>query len=443
MTDTNGPSGIGQSLIQRSFLSLYLLPQQEQSNKDGSDNDGFSDYYFSGYDCVFEFAQATLYLLIDENVLKTSRSQVSASQIRELRKKTANQQIKRHNLLYRKSLKANASLAETLNNLEKPVYFIGLIDLAVEQLPPRSYSMMRRPRQPSQFHQINHQYGSQFFFEECVLDLDDEYRVLQVFSLQSFANIVEQLETPSDLQVFLQYHRSKLVAQQFFQDETTLLEEFLGSPAFYQRAINVQKQLVDIGLLDTVEPRLLKAVASAQSAFAQTLNAKLRSYSRMWYKLINGLSKRLATSGAALPIDHVKMLIGESMYTRNCIIEEVMAYAESSVESRLQGYVRHQHSYDAFGRHYILVFYAQDKASTLSAESIQANHSDLLFEVNTQLQDPVMDDLFLIGIDFVYDETSGSFEVLIDVYHQKGSVLNADVQRLYEQLATLKAQNSE
>lgn len=417
MTANSGQPSPWQLMIQRSFLSLYLLPQSKMT----------TDEWFRGYDYVFEFAHATLYLLIDANQLKTNNPQVSNSHIAELRKKTLNQQIKRHSQLHRKNLKANPKLsAESDSSSTKPTYFVGLTSLTIEQ-KNKSYI-------------ITHQYGSQFFAEECVLDLDDENCALQIFSLQSFADIINRLQTPSDLQVFLQFHRSRLVEQQPFADEATLLEQFLTSPEFYQHAIAVQSQLVDIGLLDEVEPRLLNATAPGKSAQTKALSEKLQTHTKMWYKLINGLIKRLHKADSPLDVDLVKMLISESMYTRNCIMEEVMAYPESRPESRRQGYVRHQHSYNAFGRHYMMVFYAQDKSSALSAESVRANHHDMLFEVNAQLQKPVMDDLFLLGIGFSRHEASGNTEVLLDVYHQAGSVMNAGVQRLYEQLVALKSQ---
>ena len=59
MTATNGQPTPWQLMIQRSFLSLYLLPNVEIKKADK----------FQGYDYVFEFADATLYLLIEANVL--------------------------------------------------------------------------------------------------------------------------------------------------------------------------------------------------------------------------------------------------------------------------------------------------------------------------------------------------------------------------------------
>ena len=212
MTATNGQPTPWQLMIQRSFLSLYLLPNVEIKKADK----------FQGYDYVFEFADATLYLLIEANVLQTSRPQVQNSQVHELRKQTVNQQIKRHAQLYQKNTKGSDSPTS-----EKPVFFVGLTSLSIQQA--------------QEMYTITHQYGSTFFAEECVLDLDNEDQVLQIFSLQSFVDIITRLQTPSDLNSFLQYHRTSLVQQRNFNSESELLEHFLRSPVFYQRAINVQK----------------------------------------------------------------------------------------------------------------------------------------------------------------------------------------------------------
>lgn len=412
MTATNGQPTPWQLMIQRSFLSLYLLPNVEIKKADK----------FQGYDYVFEFADATLYLLIEANVLQTSRPQVQNSQVHELRKQTVNQQIKRHAQLYQKNTKGSDSPTS-----EKPVFFVGLTSLSIQQA--------------QEMYTITHQYGSTFFAEECVLDLDNEDQVLQIFSLQSFVDIITRLQTPSDLNSFLQYHRTSLVQQRNFNSESELLEHFLRSPVFYQRAINVQKQLIEIGLLDEVEPRLLQTLQLNQTAHMQALSEQLQKNTAMWYKLINGLTKRLYQVGAPLPADLVKKLIAESMYTRTCLMEEILAYTDVSTEERQQGYVRHQHSYNAFGRHYMLVFYGQDPNSALSANTVRAQYHDMLFEVNSQLQDPVMDDLFLIGVNFSAHEETGNTEVQIEIYHQEGSKLTADVQRLYAQLAQLKTQS--
>lgn len=417
---TQAPPSLWQQLIQANYLSLY-----EKTNPPTS-------VYYQGYDFVFEFESAIVYLLVNGKTLQVpDGASVDNKKLFELRKLTINEMIRRHAQLYLKNNTTHPKPSTTLTqqnsadtSAAKPIYFVGLTALAIEQ---QQKSFM-----------VEHRYGSQFFAEECVLDLDDERRVLQIFSLPDFTSFIKQLESPSDLIVFLAFHREKLIAQQPYQDERVLLSEFLASPLFYKSAITVQEQLVAIGLLDNVEPRLLNA--SQDPTAAQTLSTQLQTNARMWYKLVNGLSKRCYQAGTPLPVEQVQMLISESMYTRSCIMEEVMAYAHTTPEQRAQGYIRHQHSYHAFGRHYMLVFFANDPRSELSAASVQEHYHDLLFEVNTQLQSPVMDDIFLLGFDFSHHDASGQTEVQMTAYHQSGAKISAPIQRLYEQIAQLKAQ---
>jgi hypothetical protein len=52
-----------------------------------------------------------------------------------------------------------------------------------------------------------------------------------------------------------------------------------------------------------------------------------------------------------------------------------------------------------------------------------------------------MQDLFLIGVDVRPCEDSVNTEVHLDAFHQQGSLIDANTQRLYEQLAELRAQS--
>lgn len=418
---------IWQLMIQRNFLSLYHL----------SENKINSPEYIQGYDFVFEFSDAIIYLLVNDVDMETSKQDVDATKVRTSRKEVVNQLIRRHNQLY---LKNEPSIVDTANKsislTDKAIYFVGLTSLSISHQEDH-------PEQTS--YAVDYEYGSQFFAEDCVLDLDDEQSLLQVFNYQSFSRLLEQLHTPSDLSAFLQFHRSQLADFQSFQDESTLLQQFFQSSNFHQRAIKVQEQLVNAQLMAEVELRLLTASAPQSSstksvASTNLLMAEVQKNTKMWYKLFNSSIKRHYEACIPLPKEQVQILVNESMYTYSCLIEKILAYRNMDQESRWNGYVQHQHSYSVFGRHYSIVFYAQNESSSLSALNVRAAHQDLLSDLNAQLQQPVMDDLLIIGVDFKPCESSVNTEAYIDVFHQSGSVLDANTQRLYEQLAKLKAQ---
>jgi len=418
-TEQASPS-LWRKMIQQFSLSLYELPD----DKITADPEKFQ-----GYDFVFEVSSATIYLIVNDVMMQANKEEVDSDKVREWKKEVVNKLIKRHTQLY---LKNNQSMVESKTSIgDKAVYFIGLTSLSFEhqdeELGLSSYN-------------VDYEYGSQFFAEDCVLDLDDEQSVLQVFSHRNFATILSQLVTPSDLTTFLDFHRGQLTNFVSFQNESTLLAQFLQSPNFHQRAIKVQEQLMDGKLIDQIEPRLLKAVEPDQAAFANALMAEIQKNTRMWYQLFNSLLKRYRKAGQSLPAEQVDILADESMYTYACLVEKILAYRTIDQESRWNGYVRHEHSYHIFGRQYLMVFYAQNDSSSLSAKNVRLSHQDLLSDLNAQMQTPVMDELFLIGVEFRPCEDSVNTEVYLDIFHQKGAFIDVNTQRLHERLAQLKAQ---
>jgi len=408
-----------QKMIQQSFLSLYELPDDKITDSD----------HFQGYDFVFEFSDATIYLLVNTVVMQENKQEVDNAKVREWRKEAVNQLIKRHAQIYQKNdsliVGRNASITD------KTIYFIGLTSLSISHQDDQSGQSS---------YAVGYEYGSRFFAEDCVLDLDDEQSILQVFSYQNFVDILSQLVTPSDLTTFLGFHRRQLSSFASFRNESTLLKQFLQSPDFHQRAIKVQEQLIDNELIEQIELRLLKAVEPNQTVFSDTLMAEIQKNTGMWFKLFNSVLERYHEAGTPLPNEHVDILVDESMYTYACLVEKILAYRTTDQDSRWNGYVRHEHSYHVFGRHYLMVFYAQDDSSSLSAENVRLSYKDLLSDINVQLQEPVMDDLFLLGVEFRPCEDSVNTEVYLDIFHQAGSLVDESTQRLYDRLAQLQAQ---
>ena len=451
------PASIWQQMIQQNFLSLYDLTPDKITDPE----------YLQGYDFVFEFSNAVVYLIVNDVTIQADRQDIDSAQVRRWRKDVVNQLIKQHAQLYLKNDKALAYKDESKNKsknesasdttADKAIYFIGLTALSIQHQDiaeknsaqstyHNSYQNSYRNSHQSKpaeavSYAVGYEYGSQFFAEDCVLDLDDEESVLQVFSYQNFTEILKQLVTPSDLTAFLDFHRGKLTGFEAFQDESTLLVQFLQSPDFHQRAIKVQEQLVSHDLIAQIEPRLLKAAEPEQAEFAKALMAEIQKNTRMWYQLFNSLVRERYDAGTPLPKEQVDILVDESMYTYACLVEKILAHRTIDQDSRWSGYVRHEHSYNVFGRHYLMVFYAQDDSSSLSADKVRAGHQDLLFELNAQMQQPVMQDLFLIGVGVRPCENSVNTEVHLDAFHQHGSLIDANTQRLYEQLAELRAQS--
>ena len=67
---------IWQQMIQQNFLSLYDLPKDKITDPE----------YFQGYDFVFEFSNATVYLIVNDVVMQASKQDIDSTQVRAWRK---------------------------------------------------------------------------------------------------------------------------------------------------------------------------------------------------------------------------------------------------------------------------------------------------------------------------------------------------------------------
>ncbi len=408
-------------IINRTFLSLYV---QKDDPLVG----------VGKYDYAFHIGAQRLYIVVHHESMDVNTLQLAQNRITALKQRAATKLSKRFQQIRQKMVVAQQEEEEVAT----AEYCVGLTALSVYF--------------EDQEYPIEHDYSSQFFQEECVLDLDDNSQTLQLFSLGGMLSIIKLLQTPSDLLTFLDYHRPILVNQLPYANEVTLAQTFLTSPKFFERAIKVQKQLVNIGLLATIEERLMDATKSQQNAKLldkkseeadstqqAELIQKLQNYAIMYQKLINGLAKRQHDLGQTLPVHQVQLLVNESMYTRMSIIEEVVAYADRSEAECRSGYLCHQHSYNHFGHHYVLIVYGIDKDAQYSREAVKNNYENLLMDINSQLQKPVMKEYFILGFDMSKHDGEGNITVELDAYHQAGSTMTMMERRLYERVQALSS----
>ncbi len=383
-------------MLHRTFLSVYL------DNKDPLVGQGKFDY-------AFRIGKQLLYVLTHEHMVTVDSPNIAKSMLAEIRLQAATDINKRFEQLVSDVALPIADEAQEVQN----IHYIGLTSLTLVHQDTG--------------YQVEHEYGSSFFQEEGALDLANETKALQLFSLNSFYQLVQLLQTPNDLLSYFDYHLTQLVNCNDFQGELELAQQFLNSPVFYHRAVAVQQKLVKIGLLAKVETRLTNIINNTSPQLSQELEAmaqKLQSHSTVFQKLLNGATKRRYEAGDTLPLEEVKILVAESMYTRLSIIEEMLDYENKSREECLNGYLCHQHSYNDFGNHYVIVVYGLDQQAQYSKQWLQQNYQDLLSDINAQLQDPAMKEYFILGFDMSNDDGKGNVTVLMDVYHQSGSVLS-------------------
>ena len=128
------PASIWQQMIQQNFLSLYDLTPDKITDPE----------YLQGYDFVFEFSNAVVYLIVNDVTIQADRQDIDSTQVRTWRKDVVNQLIKQHAQLYLKNDQAlayqNDSKNQSKNKLasgqrqtvDKAIYFIGLTALSVQ-----------------------------------------------------------------------------------------------------------------------------------------------------------------------------------------------------------------------------------------------------------------------------------------------------------------------
>ena len=396
-------------MFHRTFLSLYM---DEADPLVGPGK----------FDFAFKVGNQLLYVLTHEEVAEVDSPNVSKVMLSGLRQQAATYINKRFQQLNNKNKLQSVVRDQDIET----IHYLGLTSLTLVH--------------KGESFQVEHEFGSTFFQEECVLDLDDETKILQLFSLNSFYQIVKLLQTPSDFLSYLDYHLSKLVDFGEFKGEFELAQQFLNSPVFYHRAVDVQQKLVEIGLLFKVETRLTNITKQNQSQADSSqpsqqqleLTQKLQSHATMFQKLLNGATKRRHEADETIPLDQVKILVAESMYTRMSIMEEMLAYENRSKEECMSGYLCHQHSYNDFGHHYVIVVYGLHPEAEYSRDYINQNYSNLLMDINAQLQNPSMQEYFLLGFDMSNDDGKGNVTVLMDIYHQSGSELTDSDKRYYQ-----------
>lgn len=398
------------SIINDSYLAMYC--EVENHSK-------------VGYDAVLIIGDVHIYLLHEFTQFSSDTDQVPKTLLHKYSQQSVTKLVKRHIKLLKKNKKTNQQLS--LQN--KTTYYIGLSTLNVK-FYDRSYS-------------IDHQFGSQYFQEQCVFDYDNDMQVLQLFGIKSFISVLKLLNTPMDMLEFLKYHRQQLLKLTSYHYEVSLAHSFMRTASYFQRAYDIEEKLINMQLLDKHDPRLVKTIEQKPNAKLEKMLKKMHHCSGMWIRLIRQQLAKQAESNNDLPATPVKAinhLVSESMYTRLKIMEEVLDYAKKSKEERQNGHMFYQHSYCEFGNQYMLVMYSTNEDSWLSQKSIIQHHKDLLIDLNRELQTPVMKNLFLLGFDLSKVNKDGNAEVAMDIFHLSGTVMSDLEMYLHQKLSALESE---
>lgn len=316
--------------------------------------------------------------------------------------KLANELIHRHNkgLLalsddYKKSIVNAEALGDSYDHANLPkVYFVGILGLSTVFEDGNEYF-------------VDYDLSSSFFYEDCVFDLDNVGNVLQVFTIKDWQNLLTYLPSPTDFCAFLKYYSKNLVEFNEFDSAVQLAHDFVVSPEFFDRVRQVEKQLERLAL--SVEDN------DHSKAYAE----RQQELSPFWQKAVERLIERQKQAGVGIDWRVIRKLILQCGYTRLKFVEFVLSYANADHQTRLEGLVRHEHSYHKLGQHFVLVIYGLDPMSELSAQNIATQYQSILTHIDENLEGQNIDDLFLLGFDLSQLDEQGDIIVSLDVFYQQ------------------------
>lgn len=244
----------------------------------------------------------------------------------------------------------------------------------------------------------------------------DKTTLLQVLSWQDWQAMLDILPSPTDVLAFLKYHRQALLTSTSFDNVTTLVYDFLHDPVYFQRAWQVEKELLKQDFMVRVSIPIKEAIYKKHERI-KTLVAHQIMTSPLWTQAVLRMKTRQENAGFFVPDWLIQKLLWQCGYTRMSILDAVLGFQNLSFDEKQIGKVSHVHSYHRLGQHFVVVIYGQDPKSDLHADNIVKVYEAILQNVDEQLLAIPMQDLFLLGFDLSKTDESGNIHVLMDVYY--------------------------
>lgn len=269
----------------------------------------------------------------------------------------------------------------------------------------------------SQHAAILHSYGADFYAEKFVLD--EEENPLLVYSLGDFSVLLGHLNSFPDFFGFLAYHRTAI--QQIDADyvsELGLLERYVQEGMPFVDARRYEQQWVEQGL----KREYSFVLQEAEHEPEQVLRV-LREHALLWQKLIASYAKSALSSIGDERIERLALLdllADESLWSQSQLSAALMNQHALAASRADDGYLVHLRSYTHPKRHYVVLFYAEHPQHRYSRQRMVSHLPDLASQVNGFEQEPVLDDILVLGI----SSRDGQF-VAADIAHMIGQPIPA------------------
>ena len=300
------------------------------------------------------------------------------------------------------------------------------------------------------YKRLKHDFPARYFMEDLIIDMSDSGQLLQIFGWHDWQSILNALHTPCELWRFLRYRLEQLQQSAIshvpsFESEEALINKFLNSSTLFTQAIAIDNALIKYGMQDAPNAALI-AMALAQknhSPTSQMYQQHMQQAAILWSQLnsqmITTVSEKFIAKKSReqqTELSHwQQQILDESLFSRHELVRILYRHPKQQQSLQQQGYVVHQHSYECLGRHYVLIFYAQDAEEQHSKKAIQPNLAKIALDVATRLPIAELHHVIVLGIDFII-EAEGSFMDIdlwiqpVDAMSQRERQLSKQIQRL-------------
>ena len=311
-----------------------------------------------------------------------------------------------------------------------------------------------KDNQHGKYKRLKHDFTARYFMEDLIIDMSDNGQPLQIFGWHDWQSILNALHTPCELWRFLRYRLEQLQQSAIshvpsFESEEALINNFVNSSTLFTQAIAIDNALIKYGMQDEPNAALI-AMALAQknhSPTSQMYQQHMQQAAILWSQLSSQMittvsEKFIAKKGREqqTELSHwQQQILDESLFSRHELVRTLYRHPKQQQSLQQQGYVVHQHSYERLGRHYVLIFYAQDAEGQHSKKAIQPNLAKIALDVATRLPIAELHHVIVLGIDFIIEAEDSFMD--IDLWIQPVDVMSQRERQLSKQLQRLQQQN--
>ncbi|MDX1787417.1 MAG: hypothetical protein R3205_04895 [Psychrobacter sp.] len=304
------------------------------------------------------------------------------------------------------------------------------------------------------YKRLKHDFPARYFMEDLIIDMSDNGQLLQIFGWHDWQSILNALHTPCELWRFLRYRLEQLQQSAIshvpsFESEEALINNFVNSSTLFTQAIAIDNALIKYGMQDEPNAALI-AMALAQknhSPTSQMYQQHMQQAAILWSQLSSQMITMvnemfIAKKGREQQVElshWQQQILDESFFSRHELVRTLYRHPKQQQSLQQQGYVVHQHSYECLGRHYVLIFYAQDAEGQHSKKAIQPNLAKIALDVATRLPIAELHHVIVLGIDFITEDKDSFMD--IDLWIQPVNAMSQRERQLSKQLQRLQQQS--